>query len=50
LHLKRPKLDSTSSEPGSIPDSDSESTAKRVKLELINESSPKTSESDHTTE
>ncbi|CAF1510551.1 unnamed protein product, partial [Adineta steineri] len=40
LHLKRPKLDSTSSEPGSIPDSDSESTAKRVKLELINESSP----------
>jgi hypothetical protein len=48
-HLKRPKLDSTSSEPGSIPDSDIESKAKRLKLEqineLTNESSPKTSES-----
>jgi hypothetical protein len=55
LHLKRPKLNSTSSDPGIGPDSDVESKAKRLKLEQIDEvnnesSSPKTSELNRTTE
>jgi hypothetical protein len=44
LPIKRPKLNSTSSDSGIVADSDGDSKAKRVKLEDINESSPKTSE------
>ncbi len=40
--LKRPKLNSTSSDLDIGPDSDNDSKAKRQKLEEINESSPKT--------
>ncbi len=47
-HLKRPKLDSTSSDSGTILDSDVEIKTKHPKLEQIDEinteSSPKTSE------
>jgi hypothetical protein len=55
LQLKRPKLNSTSSDPGVGPDSDVETKAKRLKLEQIDEvnnesSSPKTSELNRTTE
>jgi hypothetical protein len=53
-HLKRPKLGSTSSDSGTILDSDVETTPKRPKLEQIDEinteSSPKTSELNLTTE
>jgi hypothetical protein len=44
LPLKRPKLSSTSSDSGIVADSDVETKAKRQKLEEINESSPKTTE------
>jgi hypothetical protein len=53
-HLKRPKLNSTSSDTDLVPDSDNELAAKRSKLEQIDEinteSSPKPSESNLTTE
>jgi hypothetical protein len=44
--LKRPKLDSTSSDSGLVADLDVETKAKRPKLEETNEPSPKTSEPD----
>lgn len=49
-HLKRPKLDSTSSEPGSVSSSNVEPTPKRSRLEQIDESSPRTMETNLITE
>ena len=43
--LKRPILNSTSSDLGTVTDSDNDMNAKRPKLEDISESSPKISES-----
>ena len=43
--LKRPKLNSTSSDSGIVADSDVDTKTKRQKLEETNEPSPKTSES-----
>ena len=48
--VKRPKLDSTSSDPGLAADAEVESQIKRVKLEQVNESSPGNSEANPTTE
>ena len=49
--LKRPKLDSTSSDPGLTAEGEVENKVKRVKLEQVNESSsPGTSESNLATE
>lgn len=48
--IKRPKLDSQSSDSGLVQDGESEIQGKRAKLEDINESSPKTSSTDATAE
>jgi hypothetical protein len=49
LSLKRPKLNSTSSDSGIVADSEVDTKVKRQKLEEINESSPKTMESNSDT-
>jgi hypothetical protein len=46
--VKRTKLDSTSSDSGLVTDSDAESQVKRLKLEQIDESSPKTADDNST--